>query len=250
MSTHPGSEVEVREPIILQDPAPPSSVEVNNPLLDSALVEIVSLVSLTASAGVLWFARSLREKMAILSKRVEGKEMLDILPEHEIGRVKDILAQLSILTDADRVTLGVFHNGVIGAKGAHYDKVVILEGYNAPGVLPLPELHKDVKAENLMEDLNPLWNKEDQSLLLSKGDAPASCSLYMSRRDIAHLYNKLLTTGNIEIGVISFHWCSSYMAGEVPFPPPDSRGHRKFQELTGELLSIIQANKDRKHILG
>lgn len=249
-ATYPGSEVEVKDPIILEPTQPPAPVTPNIPLWEGIKFEVLSALSLAASAGVLYLSKNLKSKVEELKERMD-KDDADILPPSEIERVKDILAQISILTDADRVTLGVFHNGVIGAKGAQYDKVAILAGYCSPGVMPLPELDKDVKAENLMEDLSLLWNKEgNKFIFLSRKDAPDSCSLYMSRRDISHLYNMILSVGNIEIAVLSLHWCSSVPESGAPIPPSDSRGDQRFKDLTRELVSIVQSSKDGERILG
>lgn len=232
-------------PIVTQPP--PAHAPLVSPVTKALATEIVAVISMVVTLGIAYFSRNLSEKVRSLSTKIDKKEE-ELVPPAEVARIREILAQLAIITDADRVTLGVLHNGVIGAKGAHYDKVKILAGYSAPGVLPLPELYKDVKADNLMEDLMPLLGQQG-SLQLSKKTAPANCALYMSRRDISNLRNMLLTSGNIDIAVLSFHWCSSAHEEEA-FPPTGSRGDGRFNDLISEILYIIQASKDRKRILG
>ena len=230
------------QPIILQDPNPPQPQEQSKVLIsDGVLTEIFSLLSIAASAGILWITRGLSSKLKDLAKKVEVEEEELLIPQEELERVKEILAQISILTEADRVTLGVFHNGVIGATGAHYDKLAVLAGYCQPGVLPLPELYKDIEANTLMNDLTPLF-ENSVDLEITRETAPRSCGLYMSRRDIHKLHNRLLKVGNLEIGVLSIHWCS-------PVIQACNQHDNKIKSLMEEITSIIQASRDKKRIL-
>lgn len=247
-SSYPNSEVKVNDPVIL-NPSPSQDPLVIK-LYEQLSSDLFSLLAITASATMVWVTGKLKGKINEISSRLEKQEdgFLDILPEDEVARIREILAQLAILYDADRVTLGVFHNGVIGAKGAHYDKVAILASYSSPGIIPLPELNKDVNACTLMEDFQPMLENEPKELFLDKAEAPYPCSLYMTRRDIFHLWNVFLTREHIDLGVISVHWCSGY--DELPLPPPGTRGDRKAKDLIDEITSIIQMSKNRKRLLG
>ena len=242
-----GTTVEVEEPIILQDPNTP--IEIDAParvqITDGIITEVIGIVSILASGGLLWLVRGLKSKLKELSDRVPQDHENSLLPPEEIRRVQDILAQVSILTGADRVTLGVFYNGVIGADGAHYDKLSILVGYCHPGVIPLPEMHKSIKATTLMNDLKPLFQAttDGKNLIIDKETAPSSCSLYMSRRDIYRLHNNLLKVNNLEVGVISIHWCSR-VEGDPVEPVRE-----KIKELFTEVKAIIQSSRDKKRIL-
>lgn len=213
----------------------------------SAIAAVVAL-SFTVG-GTIWNNFHLNKKIKALAAKVAKDEEKEILDPKDLERVGQILAQLSILSGSDRVTLGVFHNGVIGKKGATYDKVAILSGYCNPGIIPLPELGSDVKAESLMKDFQPLWKDEQRKeIILHKDTAEPSCKLYLNRRDIHHLNNKILSTEYLEVGILSYHWCSTY--GELPLPEEGSRAESDLKELENEIISIIQSNKDRQRILG
>jgi hypothetical protein len=227
----------------------PDGISFGLPLSDQFYADALSLLYISLSSLLVWGVAKLRAKVVKLSKVVENSGVIDdILPKEEIARIKEILAQLAIIYDADRVTLGVLHNGVIGSTGAHYDKMAIVAGYSSPGIIPLPEIAKDINVTTIMSELKPLSVGDQDELFLKREDAPSSCSLYMARRDIFHLWNKLLSIGNIEVGVISFHWCSNLET--LPFPPPDSKGDVKSQELIKEIVSIIRLYKERRKILG
>lgn len=214
---------------------------------DQLVTDVMSLLALAASTGIALLSFYLRKKLHIIEDFIRRDSTDGKLPEEEMERVNQILAQLAIIYEADRVTLGVFHNGVIGAQGAHYDKVEITAGYSAPGVIKLPELGKDVEASTIMDDFGTMW-KEGKELFLDKASAHHSCALYMTRRDIFHLWNKVLFVGNLDVGILSMHWCAPQE--KLPVPPETSRGQRLAQDLLGELTSIIYSAKERNRILG
>lgn len=232
---------------------PPSTEETSSieGLYEQFATEAISAISLVVTAGFAVLVSHLRKKLKILSEKVGGVEenVVDrIIPPEEVKRLKEIFAQLAILYDADRVSLGVFHNGVIGARGARYEKIAIIEGYNSPGVIPLPEASKDVYATAIMNDFKPLWEGEGgKELIISRVKAPSSCTHYMSRRDIFHMWNIILCKDNIDIGMISIHWCSSQE--KLPLPEKGSKSYIKAERLKQEITSIIQINKLRNKVI-
>ncbi len=175
--------------------------------------EVISILSIILPATIVWASRSLRAYL---------KRPREILPRDEIKRVSQLLAQLAYIYQSDRVALGVFHNGVIGAEGAHYEKFTVIEAYSAPGITPLPELKKTVF-------INEVPFKSEGIISRSSGQY----KLYMSRRDIFYLKTISLSLGDIEIGIISIHWCSNLPS--APNIPPDNR------DIEEEIISIIQS---------
>lgn len=229
-------------PTVAPDIAPQGSS-----LYDQLMADVLSILAILASTGLAFLSFYLKQKLSSIEEFVHNVSHKGQLPEEETERVNQILAQLAVIYEADRVTLGVFHNGVIGSQGAHYNKVEITAGYSAPGVIKLPELGKDVEASTIMDDFGTMW-KEGKELFLDKSSAHHSCALYMTRRDIFHLWNKVLFVGNLDVGILSMHWCAPLE--KLPVPPETSRGERLAKELIGELTSIIYSAKERKRILG
>lgn len=233
-------------------PPNPLAEQARQQFADAFTLLISTIIPVAGTAIVLLVKNILKENgkmIANIQKKLDGDNESSLLPKSDMKRIEDILAQIAIICDSDRVTLGVFHNGVIGTSKVDFDKVAIISGYTSPGVMPLEELGRDVPAANLMGDLELLWNQEGtEDLLLRKDHASPKCRLYFTRRDIGTLYNVKLSLGNIEMGVISIHWCGC--APEYPLPPEGSRGERKMKELQLEVLSIIQATRDREKILG
>lgn len=188
------------------------------------------------------FLLGARVKLSNLLKKIPLPGQ-DLVPTKEVDRIEEVLSQLAIICEADRVSLGMFHNGLIGIRGAHYERMCVLAGYSAPGVKPLPELNKDIRAEALIQELTPLFDKGGD-LKLFREEVPEGCSLYLQRRDIHSMWNRILYCGNIETAVISFHWCREL--SELPIPKKGCHGDKMLEGLISELEVILRTTRQEE----
>lgn len=214
-------------------------------LLSSAL----PLMGATAVFVINKLIKEHKNNLSDLKKFLEGKEDKETLIANEdLSRIKDILSQVAFICDADRVTLGVFHNGIIGSRGVVFDKITIIAGYTSPGILKLPELGKEISASVFLREQGRGVNFTNTPRILSKNDVNPTCQLYFTRRDIDRLFNIRLSLGNLDLGVISIHWCGC--APIDMLPPENSRGYIKMEELKKEIISIIKTARDRDIFIG
>jgi hypothetical protein len=182
----------------------------------------------TIAFFLLFFLWITRRKVVKRKRPKSGAEIFQGFTHQ--ATVQDILRQLACACKADRVTLGVFHNGQLGMTGTHYTKMCVLGGYNAPGIPALKEIGRDIQSEVLISELRPLFESEGE-IVLSRTEAPEECKRYLEKRDIHALWNRILYCGGRETAIISFHWCGGKKA---TLPPLGS-------ELEGKVFSLLES---------
>jgi hypothetical protein len=196
------------------------------PTLDPALAaELTGLATTALTIGLTVAIAHLNRQLKKIGQQGGVRR------EHR--RALDLLAQLAVLSGADRVVLGILHNGAVGLRGMEFHKLHILYAYEAPGVGPLPELGKDVPVQKIAE-LQNLLASPDGTYNIVAEDAKNGCRQYLSKRGISCIHNKLITLGTVPIGILSKHYCHS-----DPIPTLDTEQE---SALISELRQIAKSS--------
>lgn len=178
---------------------------------------------------------------------IHKETIKDILPENYLKRIDQILAQIAILGDYDRVVLGIFHNGVVGSRYSKFEKLAIISSYAVSGIEELPELGKDINIEDIDIDIELL--RENNNIHISEIDkllreSDSNCYMYLKNRNIHTLKNELLTRKGLDLGILSCHYCSDKQ-NRI-----SQEDENVISELKREIVSIIdvyaQTNKKIK----
>lgn len=162
--------------------------------------------------------KGIRDSKSKLERVLHGINILkseydkSILPYEYVKRLDQIMAQIAIMGDYDRVVLGVFHNGVVGAKYSKFEKLAIVCSYAVSGIEELPELGKDVNISDIKLDIEAL-KKDGNNYCKISGknltDYDTNCYLYLKNRNIFQIENFLLCRDNLDLGILSLHYCTS-----------------------------------------
>lgn len=209
-----------------QTEQPPSQQPSQQPLIDPAvMVELSGLLTTAVSVGLAVAIAHLNRQLKKIGQHQGPRR------EHN-RRALDLLAQLAVLSGADRVVLGILHNGSIGLRGMEFHKLHILYAYEALGVSPLPELGKDIPVQTIME-LRNLLDSPDGTYEIFAENAQNGCKQYLDSRGISCIRNELLSIGGVPIGILSKHYCYS-----DPVPPEPKREY----DLLSELKAIAKAS--------
>jgi hypothetical protein len=159
---------------------------------------------------------------------------------HLLGHQQDeryltqLLAQMAVLTGADRVVLGAFYAGRVTAAGYGFTRVSIRSCYVAPGRLPLDLQTSDLSMEKIRSDLDELiengaarWKH-----VHATPDLPPSCLDYLQRNRIASLSGRLVLLEGLPIGVLNLHFDHPGGDRDLDNLPHADRLERLFMELS------------------
>ncbi len=184
--------------------SPPAPAQPVNPI-----VTIDIYLSLAVSIGAAGVSTLAIKNTIALARQFQQGKIKSLLPNRETQRVRDLLAQAAVLAKADRVTLGIFHNGHLSSRGYHMEYLAIAYAYERPGIASLPELHRDVPISEIQRELRGIWQSPRQQVLLLAddiGDESADCRMYLERRALKAIRLHLLTSGSTEVGILGFHY--------------------------------------------
>ena len=174
---------------------------------------------LFGAAGVILAAMIgvLLQKLRAAARQLQAFQRPNLFLPRDLARVNQLLSQLAILTGAQRVILGVFHNGVLSAEGWHLSRLQCVAAYLSPGTEPISELYRIIPIEHIPE-LHALFLSANGMVSVDSKDPKLSpgCRMYLETRGIGCLRNILLKAGTVETGLVAFHY-----VGEVPHCPTD-----------------------------
>lgn len=171
-------------------------------------------------------------------KHISAEKKTSLLSDHYLKRIDQLLAQIAIIGDYDRVVLGIFHNGVVGARYSKFEKFLIASSYVVSGIEEVPEMGKDLNVSKISIDLAILEKSIDGAMVIDAENVNmygSNCFLYLKNRNIQHLNNQLLTSSDgLHLGILSKQYCSH------DIPNLDERDIETINTLTQEVRSIIE----------
>jgi len=130
-------------------------------------------------------------------------------PIEEERRLTNILAQIGIITRANRVILAAFHNGSLDAAGYHLQKLSTVNIYTAPGSLPMPNAIRDLPIGRIMNEIEQMIRAGTWVATEYSDGLPQPCRDHLLRNDIRRMYNRLIKVGDLPIGILSLHYAKS-----------------------------------------
>lgn len=193
---------------------------------------------LLVAGFILWMIwdKTMRPTVA---KKLEGI----FTPIEEERRITAILAQIGVITNASRVLLAAFHNGVVDEYGYHLQKMSVTNYYISPTATDLKTPIRDVPIGRLMEELELLLAKKGEwmSVDLSNNAMNPACVNHMRDTNVEFMADRLITVGNFPVGVISLQ----YNPNEGRRPNLDKRieGEISTLEILFEELCIIMRRR-------
>lgn len=206
----------------------------------------LSILGLVVSAGISITLKTLSKNKKNIEKIISKLNYIEqtgedeILPAEYIKRINQIMAQIGILGEYDRVVLGILHNGVVGSRysGSRYskfEKIAILCSYTVSGIEELPEFGKDLDLSIIDADLT-LLKENDNNLCVDTRQTDSldsKCFIYLKERNIQNMQNILLNKNDLDLGILSLQRCS----GKSVVVNDDRK--KTIEELINEVSSII-----------
>lgn len=158
------------------------------------------LLLLTAAALYILYDRMLRPQ--VIDKLLGTFQPLD-----ETRRINELLAQIAVVSEADKVVLWTFHNGDINSVGYHYAKASVTNGWWRPGIDKRSENYRNVPIGVLYGELRQLFENPDTAQLICTDDAQGTgCLSYLNKVQIDSMVNRLVRIGNLPLGVVSVQY--------------------------------------------
>lgn len=175
----------------------------------------LNATDLVGAAGVMasLVAAALFKRLRTMGRQMQDLARPALLLPRDLVRARELLAQLAILTNSDRVLLGLYHNGLIDSSGFHLSRLQILAGYFQPGTENVSEYLRVVPVSAVPE-LRSLWASPN-GMVMVRADDPAlstGCRTYLDLRSIRILVNITLRAGDTDVGVLGCH----YTRGQEP----------------------------------
>jgi hypothetical protein len=209
-------------------PPPPSRPPFNISLGTDALLAMSAL-------GWLIWDRFLRER---LTSRLDGV----FAPIEDERRLNSLVAQVGVITGANRVILCAFHNGAIDSCGYHLIKVSTINSYVAQDAFPMADTIRDLPVGRIMNEIERMmqlqrrggrqWDVVTDSPALAQ-----PCRDHLTRSKIDVMFNRLVSVGNLPIGILSLQ----YHPAEASRPPLGDEPHAKIlEDLYQEIASIMR----------
>lgn len=132
-----------------------------------------------------------------------------MVPMEEERRLTNILAQIGIITRANRVVLAAFHNGSLDAAGYHLQKLSTVNTYTAPASLPMPNAIRDLPIGRIMAEIEQMVDAGSWVGVEYNDELPQPCRDHLLRNDIHRMYNRLIKVGDLPIGILSLQYSRS-----------------------------------------
>lgn len=124
----------------------------------------------------------------------------------DVNYVEDILENILLLTDSDRVCVGVFHNGENWGS-FHFLKMSIIYEATRPGIQAFKKRFQSIPLERISTEINNITTQEFRIFNYS-ADLPVGCCQYMDANGLSSISSRLIATSNNEdkaIAVINCH---------------------------------------------
>lgn len=133
-----------------------------------------------------------------------------LLPIEEEHRLNQLLAQIALITNADRVLLCAFHNGEIDANGFHLAKLSTINSYLAPNATPMRKPIQNLPVDKIVVEIEAMIKAEktEDPWVTIKIDPsfPQPCIDHLRNDKIATMINRLVRAGNLPIGILSIQY--------------------------------------------
>ncbi|WP_152034126.1 hypothetical protein [Synechococcus elongatus] len=121
-----------------------------------------------------------------------------------------MLAQAAILTGADRVVLGVFHNGSISFDGLHFSHLAIPFCYEHPSMPLLPEFLRDIPVSSIMRELEAIWKTPNNEFLARVDDCDSPCRYYLETRGVKQIVFRSKGLKSVDVLILGYHWTETH----------------------------------------
>lgn len=157
----------------------------------------------------------------------------------EVKYVEDILENILLLTKADRVCVGVFHNGDNWGS-FHFLKMSIIYEATKPGIQSFKKRFQAVPIENILTEIKNITSTEFKVFTYSE-DLSQGCKQHMDASGLSSIASRLISKGENEdniIAVINCHKVTGNFSG-VAFSEPDIE--REFNRLCWALTRINES---------
>lgn len=153
-------------------------------------------------------------------------------PIEEERRLNAILAQIGVITDADRVVLAAFHNGQVSRYGFHLQKLSTVNQYTAPGFSPMPCPIRDLPIGRVMAEVEMLTADGGWVTTSIHDDLPAACVDHLKRNRTSSMVCRMVLVGNLPIGILSIQY-GEHERRRPPItePPRDQLLETLFEEI-------------------
>jgi len=160
--------------------------------------------------GVLLWALWDRFARPTITKKLDGV----FAPIEEERRLSNILAQIGVISGASRVILAAFHNGSLDNLGYHLQKMSVVNTYVSDNATPMKSVMKDIPIGKVMNELEQLIANEGK-WVCTKNDAslPETCREHLQINNIDMMYNRLVSVGNLPIGILSIQYMDTHNYG-------------------------------------
>lgn len=159
----------------------------------------------------------------------------------EVKYVEDILENILLLTEADRVCVGVFHNGDKWGS-FHFMKMSIIYEAKRPGIQSFKKTFQSVPIERLIEEIKSV--SEGYFSLFNKSDSlSVGCQQHMDANGISAISSRLISKNQDKesdrvIAVINCHKITGSFDQEL-FEQPEVV--REFNRLCWALTRINES---------
>ncbi|MGL6134626.1 MAG: hypothetical protein ACRC1L_10630 [Prochlorococcaceae cyanobacterium] len=154
--------------------------------------------------------------------------------------VVELLAQMAVMTGAQRVALGTFYNPQLASGGYGFTRATLVSCYVAPGRLPLDVEARDMPMERIRNDLDDLIaNSQGHWRFVRAGvHLPTPCRDYLMRNRIAFLYGRLVMLEGLPIGVINVQFDDP---ASLPLHHHEMPHLEEMEHLYQELSRVVRA---------
>lgn len=157
----------------------------------------------------------------------------------EIDFVEDLLEELLLLTKADRVCVGVFHNGQVWGH-FHFMKMTIAYEACKHGISSIKKLYANVPIEKIKNQLQ-IVNVDEFSIFNRNDNLEPECVRYLDSQNLKGILSRLLTNKKGEvIAILEAQRLCGYFGKE---DLSDSRLEPTFNRLMHN-LSLINEGKE------
>ncbi len=216
------------------------SVNPNNPPINSTTRTLIHSIAQETSLAL--FAVLYLIYMQVVKPKIDAIAN-NTANSIQRGRVvNDILSQIGLLTNGDRVVLGLLHNGQISASGYHLTRMTITNSYSKPNVA-LNSTKGTVHIGIVINDLIRLVDAPNHANLIRRDEMEnVNCLAYLNRNNINEMYNHLLIVGNLPIGVVSIQYVDDNKM-EI-----DAASEKKLQKLLRDLEITLVNNLLRPNL--
>lgn len=161
-----------------------------------------------------------------------------LIPPEEDRRISTILAQISVITNADRVVLAAFHNGSLDDQGYHLQKISTINTYVKPGQPPMAKRIQNLPIEKIGKELEMMTRYDSWSSIIYSEDFPEACKAHMIDNSMKEMWNRPINIGYLPVGILSLQFVNKRPDDAPPFDKDYSE--RLLEDLFIQIASIMK----------